>query len=208
MEDPEYFLCGFIFEEGTLMTSAEHEQIAAEEAEEAAEVFALIDYERNGVISQAALAQALLGSALLDETGARDASAAAAAQHNCLDVDAFRACLAEAVQKANASSMLQSEAKTGSAPASIGSGLLGILEDLRKFYANGAAGPIRSSRSPNPSRSSRPTQFLPTNSSPPTLVAAQRTPATATATATATAHAPQSGTTSAWPTRPSQRTRR
>jgi len=113
-------------------------QLTADEEEEIAEVFALIDHERNGVITQAALAQALLGSALLDEASAREAAACAAVERELLDVDTFRACLAEAVQKSASSTVHSSPgvAMGNQTRASVGTGLLGIIEDLRKFYAN------------------------------------------------------------------------
>lgn len=105
-------------------------ELTQDEEEELAEVFSLIDFERNGVISQPALAQALLGSALLDEEQAREAAACAAAERELLDVETFRACLVQAVQK---SAKLT---PSNGVKASVGAGLLGILEDLRKFYAN------------------------------------------------------------------------
>ncbi|KAL1522132.1 hypothetical protein AB1Y20_021773 [Prymnesium parvum] len=109
-------------------------ELIADEDEEVREVFALIDHERNGVISQAALAQALLGSALLEAEQAREAAACAAVERELLDVDTFRACLVDAVAKCSAKASASAGASGGFKP-SVGAGLLGILEDLRKFYA-------------------------------------------------------------------------
>ena len=103
-----------------------------DEEDEITQVFALIDHERQGSITQAALAQALFGSALYDQQGARSAASKAAADEEQLGVGAFRACLVEAVTAA-ADNDSTAAGKPG---PSIGTGLLGILEDLRKFYAN------------------------------------------------------------------------
>jgi len=52
-------------------------------------------------------------------------------------VDTFRACLVEAVEKNAAATVHSSTGSMANGPprASVGTGLLGIVEDLRKFYA-------------------------------------------------------------------------
>ena len=65
---------------------------SSEEREEAGRVFALIDHERQGVISEAALAQALLSTQLCNESQARMTASDA-----CRDGSPLRAALSDAL---------------------------------------------------------------------------------------------------------------
>lgn len=101
-------------------------------------VFQLIDHQRRGVISEAALAQALLSTSLLDDAQCRSHAAEAGRDGRPLDLKAFRDALQYAVDTAartQAQNQGGGKGKRGLAGPSIGSALLGVLEDLRKFYA-------------------------------------------------------------------------
>jgi hypothetical protein len=109
-----------------------------EEDEEVHGVFQLIDHQRRGTISEAALAQALLSTSLLDDAQCRAKAAEAGRDGRPVDLVSFRAALQDAVDTAarsQAQAQSGGKAKRGLAGPSIGSALLGILEDLRKFYA-------------------------------------------------------------------------
>ena len=108
-----------------------------EEEEEVRGVFQLIDHQRRGSISEAALAQALLSTSLLDDTQCRAQAAEAARDGRPIDLAAFRQALQDSVDFA-ARAQLESATggkKRGLTGPSVGSALLGVLEDLRKFYA-------------------------------------------------------------------------
>ena len=113
------------------------EDLQAEEEEDVHGVFQLIDHQRRGELTEAALAQALLSTSLLDEAQSRAMAARAVSDGKPLDVGVFRDCLQEAVNM-TARAFLESSSghrRAAAATPSIGSALLGVLEDLRKFYA-------------------------------------------------------------------------
>lgn len=106
-----------------------------EEVEEVQGVFNLIDAKRYGHISEAALAQALLSTSLMDEAQARTKAADAVRDGRQVDVAAFRAALQDAVDGAQRQALSATGSKSTAAP-SMGAALLGVLEDLRKFYGS------------------------------------------------------------------------
>ena len=109
-----------------------------EEEEEVHGVFQLIDHQRRGTISEAALAQALLSTSLLDDTQCRARAAEIGRDGTPLDLAAFRTALQSAVETASQAQLETAAAgkkRQGLAGPSVGSALLGVLEDLRKFYA-------------------------------------------------------------------------
>uniref|UniRef100_A0A7S2GZT4 EF-hand domain-containing protein n=1 Tax=Haptolina brevifila TaxID=156173 RepID=A0A7S2GZT4_9EUKA len=107
------------------------------ETEEVEMVFNLIDAKHYGHISEAALAQALLSTSLVDEGQARTKAADAVRDGRQVDVKVFRAALEEAVEEAQRALLegTSSSKRTAAAP-SMGSACLGVLEDLRKFYGS------------------------------------------------------------------------
>jgi len=109
---------------------------AMNEMEEVEMVFNLIDAKHYGHISEAALAQALLSTSLVDETQARSNAADAVRDGRQIDVAAFRAALQECVDEAQRQLMEGTSSKRATAAPSMGSACLGVLEDLRKFYGS------------------------------------------------------------------------
>ena len=116
-----------------------------EEEEELQGVFQLIDHQRRGTVTEAALAQALLSTSLVDDKQARGRAAEAARDGRPLDLAAFRDALEQVVEMAQRKHLESSSGGGGGAGASkkasspvgpsMGSALLGVLQDLRKFYA-------------------------------------------------------------------------
>lgn len=111
-----------------------------EEWEDVQGVFALIDHQRKGSVSEAALAQALLSTSLLDEAGSRASAAQASAEGKPLDAAVFKQCLQDAVQDTTRGRLESSKRSTAATP-SIGSALLCA-------HAPEAAGPPRRRSSP------------------------------------------------------------
>ena len=118
-----------------MLASDTRMNIHATEEESAEQVFKLIDHQSNGAISEAALAQALLQTALFDEHQARATAAEAARDGRKVDRGVFLSTLQQAVEDHKRA---QSEAATTKRPSpiSLGSALLGIVQDLRTFYAD------------------------------------------------------------------------
>merc|ERR1719231_1156548 len=104
--------------------------------EEVEMVFNHIDAKHYGHISEAALAQALLSTSLVDETQARAKAADAVRDGRQIDVNAFRAALQECVDEAQRALLEGTSSKRAAASPSMGSACLGVLEDLRKFYGS------------------------------------------------------------------------
>ena len=94
-----------------------------EEVEEVQGVFNLIDAKRYGHISEAALAQALLSTSLMDEAQARTKAADAVRDGRQVDVAAFRAALQDAVDGAQRQALSATGSKSTAAP-SMGAALL------------------------------------------------------------------------------------
>lgn len=119
------------------MQLAPDDQSAQEEMEELQGVFRLIDSQRKGAISEAALAQALLSTMMVDEMQARAMAADAVKEGREVDLHAFGNAMRAAVDRAKANS-LASLVGTKKAPPrhTTGAALIGCLEDLRKFFAH------------------------------------------------------------------------
>jgi len=119
------------------MSLSPDDQTAQEEMEELSGVFSLIDSQRKGQISEAALAQALLSTMMVDETAARAMASDAVKEGRPVDIAAFGAAMRACVDRAKASSLASSAGSKKAPPAhTVGAALLGCLEDLRKFFAH------------------------------------------------------------------------
>jgi len=119
------------------MTLSVEDSALQEEEEELQQVFQLIDNTRRGTISEAALAQALLSTMMVDETQARALAANAVKEGRSVDINAFAACIHEAVERAKANALASTAGSKKAPPRfTTGAALLGCLEDLRKFFAN------------------------------------------------------------------------
>ena len=110
---------------------------AAEEHEEFQAVFSLIDSNHQGFISEAALAQALLSTMMVDEAIARDMAARAAADGRKIDIDAFSSSIQEVLEHARSASLASSQGGKQATPSyTVGTALLGCTADLKTFFAN------------------------------------------------------------------------
>ena len=106
------------------MSHAAHSEGGSDEEEEFLRVFQLIDTQRSGRISEAALAQALLSTSLLDEAQSRVAAAEAVRDGRVVDVAAFGEAIRQVVEDAKTNAMEGSSVKRPNALPSIGSALL------------------------------------------------------------------------------------
>jgi len=113
-------------------SSANSLYIASEE-ECVAEVYRLIDTEVTGAISQAALAQALLSSKLVEETAARTIAAEGSSSGQKIDPAAFHKALLQALDDKKRA---EEAAGNSSVTHTLGGALIDICDDLRNFYVD------------------------------------------------------------------------
>ena len=111
---------------------AEQAEIQSLEIDSCKQVFGLIDHGNTNDIPEAALAQALLQTGLLDEHAARTTAAEAAKDGRQIDGEAFYDVMSHVVSDVKAADMQAVGKKTGG--ITLGAALLGIVSDLKHFY--------------------------------------------------------------------------
>merc|ERR1712087_58063 len=129
-------VCPFMSEEDQANQALQDQE--ALEYEDFESCFSLLDSRREGVISQVLLAKVLHGTGLLSQAQAEERAAQAASVGDDsppLDLNVFRACIADAVQTAIQRTYERSNPKAGSANLPLpttGTALLGVLEFVRR----------------------------------------------------------------------------
>ena len=114
---------------------AEQVEVYQLELDSCAQVFDLIDHAKVGAITEAALAQALLQTSLLDEDQARATAADAVRDDRAIDSQSFYSVLSQVVTDKKAADAHASGKKPGAGSVTLGAALLGITKDLKEFYA-------------------------------------------------------------------------